>query len=1149
MAEIKGADNARKQQEEIGWPSDGFYHKIIKENLLINTEITIDDVQRAKHIYGPAKPILQGTMVRQRPTSNKIEKIPLPLPISIHHSNISISVDFFFVNGLAFFTSKSAKVTFVTAKYHKNRTKASIIDTLNEIRQIYTTRGFRIENIHADNEFNKKDIKNSQLPALFHIYGKDEHVGLIERSNRTVKNKTRTMTHATPYKRIPKVMVIALVTSAVKWINAFPNKTGISRTMSPSTIVLGLPKPNMKFKRIVFGSYAMVYAGTTNNQNARSVPAIALNSSNEHGGHYFMSLYSGKRIHSYEWTELPIDEDVTDRVEELADLEEAPEMKRGYPIFTWKQRVLEDLGLHAEDEDMDILNIHGGEDDIVQNEHGDNNDEEPEGGDIIINEEEDQGLVEFEEQVDANYVSEEDSFNDETNSEEDEMDDKVVMSNDDDEIEVEQPLIEEVDVDTYGMDEHTEIVEEKVEVKLNAAGRPKRQCAGAGVERLEMSLDNSKEYTYVKEKKYSFAMNSSKHPFIRGDKSFMSVAANVLFTQVLEHAQMSAKAGIKRFGDRALAAMISEYKQLNTGAMPGKPVFGCIDPKNITMGERKRALEAVNLIKKKRCGKLKGRTCADGSKQKRYLKHGETISSPTVSLESIVGTLLIDANEGRDVAIFDVPGAYLQAEMPREKKLLMKFRNEFVDIMCEVNPEYEQYVIKENGKKVLYVKILRAIYGCIESALLWYELYAKTLKGMGFKLNPYDRCVANKMINGKQCTIAWYVDDNKISHVDPKVVTSVLEAVKEHFGELVISRGNEHDLLGMKITLDRKNRNIIIDMEDQLNEAFVMFGEEVDQTVTSPANKNLFTTYDMDSKELDEARSEIFHSVTAKLLFIMKRARPDIETAVSYLMTRVSKSNEKDWEKLRRCLGFIKGTIKDQRIIGADSLRDLHVWVDASHAVHENMRGHTGGTMSMGRGTLHNKSSKQKLNTRSTTESELVGVSEYLPYDLWQVNFFMEQGYDIRNNIIYQDNESAIKMERNGRNSCTGNSRHVDIKFFWVKDRVDKKEVRIEYCPTTLMLADYFTKPLQGNLFRRFRDVIMGYKHINDLLLDPGFLLKERVEKLNNIVIKKSETNNNKDIKENGNEKVNKMKEVVSKDIKETSTGNRTYRDVCAIGK
>ena len=126
-------------------------------------------------------------------------------------------------------------------------------------------------------------------------------------------------------------------------------------------------------------------------------------------------------------------------------------------------------------------------------------------------------------------------------------------------------------------------------------------------------------------------------------------------------------------------------------------------------------------------------------------------------------------------------------------------------------------------------------------------------------------------------------------------------------------------------------------------------------------------------------------------------------------------------------------------------------------------------------------------------------MSEYLPYDIWQVNIFGAQGYDIRNNYIYQDNESAIKMEVNGRNSCTGNFRHVNIKYFWVKDRMNKKEVEIKYCQTTLM----FTKPLQGNVFRRFRDAIMGYKHINELLLDPSFLLKERVDKYNNIVIKK----------------------------------------------
>ena len=132
-----------------------------------------------------------------------------------------------------------------------------------------------------------------------------------------------------------------------------------------------------------------------------------------------------------------------------------------------------------------------------------------------------------------------------------------------------------------------------------------------------------------------------------------------------------------------------------------------------------------------------------------------------MTLETIIGTLLIDAEEGRDVAIFDISNAYLHAEIPSHKRLLMTFRDEFVDIMCEVNPEYKKYVIYEKGKKVLCVRVLRKIYGCIESALLWYQVYPKTLKDVGFNLNPYDKCVANKTINGKQCTIAWYVDDNK----------------------------------------------------------------------------------------------------------------------------------------------------------------------------------------------------------------------------------------------------------------------------------------------------------------------------------------------------------------------------------------------------
>ena len=95
--------------------------------------------------------------------------------------------------------------------------------------------------------------------------------------------------------------------------------------------------------------------------------------------------------------------------------------------------------------------------------------------------------------------------------------------------------------------------------------------------------------------------------------------------------------------------------------------------------------------------------------------------------------------------------------------------------MCRACPRYKKYVRVINGQKVLYMCVLRAIYGCIQSALLWYELFSSKLQSMGFKINPYKRCVANKIINGKQCTIVWYVDDVKVSHVEAKVVTKIID--------------------------------------------------------------------------------------------------------------------------------------------------------------------------------------------------------------------------------------------------------------------------------------------------------------------------------------------------------------------------------------
>eukprot|EP00957_Ditylum_brightwellii_P048711 3695906-Ditylum_brightwellii.AAC.1 len=127
----------------------------------------------------------------------------------------------------------------------------------------------------------------------------------------------------------------------------------------------------------------------------------------------------------------------------------------------------------------------------------------------------------------------------------------------------------------------------------------------------------------------------------------------------------------------------------------------------------------------------------------------------------------------------------------------------------------------------------------------------------------------------------------------------------------------------------------------------------------------------------------------------MKRARPDLETTVSFLLRRVSNSNAGDRDKLLRALGWLKRTKSDIRVIGAQSLTNVYAWIDAAYAVHDNMRSHVVGEISMGYGLLTGKSEMEKLNVKSSTEAELVGLAEYLPYNIWLLMFLKEQGYGI----------------------------------------------------------------------------------------------------------------------------------------------------------
>jgi hypothetical protein len=161
-------------------------------------------------------------------------------------------------------------------------------------------------------------------------------------------------------------------------------------------------------------------------------------------------------------------------------------------------------------------------------------------------------------------------------------------------------------------------------------------------------------------------------------------------------------------------------------------------------------------------------------------------------------------------------------------------------------------------------------------------------------------------------------------------------------------------------------------------------------------------------------------------------------------------------------------------ILSANRSGILKWWVGTSFAVHPNMRGHSGGGMSLGRGFPIVSSTKQKLNTQSSTETDIVGAGDFMPAICWTRYFMKAQGCGVKDNVLFQDNKSSILLEKNSKASSRKRTKHINIQYLFITDRVSKEELLAFWCPTGDTIGDYATKPLQGALFRKFRDQIIG---------------------------------------------------------------------------
>ena len=1027
--EVIAAKGTREWMRRAGYPSPQQQALQIRYGTVKDNPYSQQDVSRAAVIYGPDLPSLKGKSTHKKGNEYKYEAIPRPIP-----SYQTLFMDIMFVCGIPFLLSLSYPLGLLiaTRMYGKGASQLLLAAT-NQLAS-YAARAFQTPDILMDNESALSAI-TPQLNEKGYIVnpaGPGDHVKRIERQIRTVKERVRCHVTSSPF-AYSSILLIYCVLFCTQRLNMELKSTRMDN-ISPKEHWTGIKTDYNRDYAIGFGDYVQVSSApeTSNSVNdSRTIGAIALlQTGHLNGSVKFLTLHTWEVITRTKWTVLPMPQEVVDFLNAKARAEKVPIPRE--PVFA-----------------------RGTPGNIIA---GDPNTPlEPLTNDAMPN-------IEFRL--------------------------PTIMED-----AIPQPLIDNPAVIEIPAVKQTEYLFELPNTFMPEVSAHK------GVDNVE----DLKPADFMDNTDYDPIQESADIPIMESNDELDPSVPDVSESQVDHHAEqvdtiqdtpttmpqepthgynlrpkrvqagtytrrayglhMTILKSFRQFGQKpTLVALAKEALNIHIRNV-NIPVIRA----NLTRAQRRLVIKAYTFLKEKlnskgEFEKLKARTVANGSQMDRSVY--SDVSSPTVATSAVFIIAAIAAAEGRHVMTCDIGGAYLNADMTDE--VYVHYDADMAALFCECDSSYRDF-LEPDG--TLVCKLNKALYGCVQSGKLWNEKLTSAFIQQGFTTNELDKCVFNKIVDGVQITVAVHVDDCMCTCVDLKLLQDTAKWLKEMFNDLSVNWGTEHSYLGMTFRFPAEaGQGVNISMEGYIEELMHLCKPE--GTNATPASERLFVI-NPKSKPLNDAEREKFHSVVAKILYLAKRTRPDVLLPIAFLASRVLVATTEDQEKLDRVLKYLNGTRELCIRLDARDPLSVFAYLDASHGVHADGKGHTGVYISLFKGGIHVKSSKQKINSKSSTESELIGLSDGLSQVIWTRDFLCAQGYSISAAVVYQDNKSTIVMANKGA-STSERTRHIGLRYFFVKDRVDSGEVTIQYLPTENMIADILTKPLQGSLFRRLRNELMN---------------------------------------------------------------------------